>query len=259
MTIQPITVAGCRIPITLDINNNLQEIKKAIDWASENSVDILSTPECAVSGYLWNPDTWHDSRVQEINDAITEIKSYSKDKSVDIILGTSLFDNEKRWINCQKYILGGQDLFDYSKNQLTEVDSNFYQRRGYLPPLLNYKGHMISGLICNDYWASVFSNPEHGELLRYLRDNKVKIVFVSAFQFKDPGPGLLYYKWGEANLLMNSFMGNFYTVCSDTNTRTDGDAYSGDPCAPVGIIDYDGKWLEKGSDIEPCFFKQIVY
>jgi len=259
MNVKPITVAGCRLKITLDIDQNLIEIKKAIDWANEQSVEILSTPECALSGYLWEPESWDDPRIKKIHDGVEDLKQYSKDKNVDLILGTAAFDKEKNWINCQKFILGGKELFEYSKNQLTELDVRFYHQRNYLPPLLNYKGHMISSLVCNDYWAPVIKHPEHGELLRFIRDSNVKILFLGAYQIKEAGPDQLYYKWSEANLQMNSFLGNFYTVCSDTTTKTDGEIYQGDPCAPVGIVDTDGQWVIRGSDQEISYFKHVVY
>ena len=69
-----LTVGGCRIPVSLDIKANLAEIKKAIDWAADNSVDIMCTPECALSGYMWQPTSQEDPKVIEISAAIDELK-----------------------------------------------------------------------------------------------------------------------------------------------------------------------------------------
>ena len=71
----PVTIAGCRLDITLDIDKNLQEIKSAIDWSKENGVQLLNTPECALSGYLWKPDDISDPKIKEIDEALEEIKS----------------------------------------------------------------------------------------------------------------------------------------------------------------------------------------
>ena len=42
-----IRIAGAQIPInSYQISYNLNEIKKALDWAADNDVDIIQTPEC---------------------------------------------------------------------------------------------------------------------------------------------------------------------------------------------------------------------
>ena len=44
-------VAGAQIPVTKDLEYNKKEIFKALDWAKENEVDHILTPEGALSGY----------------------------------------------------------------------------------------------------------------------------------------------------------------------------------------------------------------
>ena len=39
-----IRVGGAQIPVTMDIEKNVQTIKTAMDWAKENSVNYLVTP-----------------------------------------------------------------------------------------------------------------------------------------------------------------------------------------------------------------------
>ena len=46
-------IAGAQIPVTNDVSKNYEAIKKACDWAIENNVDYLFTPENALSGYLF--------------------------------------------------------------------------------------------------------------------------------------------------------------------------------------------------------------
>ena len=51
-----IRFAGAQIPIhDEDIQYNKKEIFKALDWAKENNVDLIQTPEACLSGYgvLW--------------------------------------------------------------------------------------------------------------------------------------------------------------------------------------------------------------
>ena len=47
-----IRLAGAQLPVTVDIQANKKEILKAIDWAKENEVNHLLTPEAALSGYM---------------------------------------------------------------------------------------------------------------------------------------------------------------------------------------------------------------
>ena len=44
-------IAGAQIPVGSDIQSNKREILKALDWAKDNKVDHLLTPEGALSGY----------------------------------------------------------------------------------------------------------------------------------------------------------------------------------------------------------------
>ena len=52
-----IRIAGAQIPINdHSIQYNVNEIKKALDWAADNDVDIIQTPEASLSGYA--PNHW---------------------------------------------------------------------------------------------------------------------------------------------------------------------------------------------------------
>ena len=46
-----IRLAGAQIPVTQDIQYNKKQIFKALDWAKDNQVDHLVTPEGSLSGY----------------------------------------------------------------------------------------------------------------------------------------------------------------------------------------------------------------
>jgi predicted amidohydrolase len=255
-----ITIAGCRIPVTPNIPYNLEEIKKAIDWCANNSVDILVTPECSLSGYMWAPgfpNYDNDPKMIELSTATDQLIEYAGEKKIDLVLGTAGYDENGQWINMQKYILGGKWACDYSKNQLTELET-IYTARNFFPPVIDYKGHKISGLICNDYWANAIKTPNHGELLLFLKHSGVEVIFLSAFVFKWPGNDMAYYKWSEGHVLMNSMIGDFATVVSDSTTNVDGTEYQGEPCSPVGIANKDGKWVARGDDAEVSYFKFVL-
>ena len=51
-----IRFGGAQIPVGINIQANKKEILKAIDWAKENKVDHLLTPEAALSCLLYTSD-----------------------------------------------------------------------------------------------------------------------------------------------------------------------------------------------------------
>ena len=85
-----IRLAGAQIPVTLNVGKNINSIKSAIDWAKENSVDYIATPEASLSGYQENFNT------PELMDALATVEEYAKVSKVGLLLGTlweeKLFD-----------------------------------------------------------------------------------------------------------------------------------------------------------------------
>ena len=47
----PMRFAGAQMPCTPNVEANVKEIKKAIDYAVDNECDFLVTPEGSLSGY----------------------------------------------------------------------------------------------------------------------------------------------------------------------------------------------------------------
>ena len=62
-------IAGVQLPVSTNIQFNKKEILKAIDWAKENEVKHLLTPEGSLSGYGYK---WSDN-LDEIQDALKEV------------------------------------------------------------------------------------------------------------------------------------------------------------------------------------------
>lgn len=239
-----LTVGGCKIPVTHNIQSNLKEIKEAIDWASENGVQLMSTPECALSGYLWEPDDLlpgKDPKTKELEIAMEEVISYSKEKNVDLILGTAWYNKTGDWTNMQRYIFKGEVVYEYAKNILADADAQIYSRERLPPRIINYNGVNISGVICNDFWSNpVIYGGASGQILGYLMNNNVQIVFVSSFVPKEPGPENSFYHWHLGQISNMSLYCQFATVVSDSSTNVDGTEYNGPPAAPVGIWDMNG-------------------
>ena len=88
-----IRIAGAQIPIKdKDIQYNKNEIIKALEWAKENDVDLLQTPEGSLSGYVAS-DWWN--KLDELNDALKEVEDHQKKLGIELHLGTCLQETEE--------------------------------------------------------------------------------------------------------------------------------------------------------------------
>ena len=67
-----IRLAGAQIPNGADIQINKKEIFKALDWAKENEVDELLTPEGSLSGY----ETRWQNKMPELHEALFEVQEH---------------------------------------------------------------------------------------------------------------------------------------------------------------------------------------
>ena len=79
-----IRFAGAQIPVTPYIRRNVSTIKAAIDWAADNNVDYLVTPEASLSGY----NTQFDKEILVLAESLKEIETYAAEKQIGICLGT---------------------------------------------------------------------------------------------------------------------------------------------------------------------------
>ena len=87
-----IRIAGAQIPIKdNDIQYNKNEILKSLDWAKENNVDLIQTPEAALSGYNFN---FWEANMGEIVESLKEIESKQKEYGIGLNLGTCIVDYE---------------------------------------------------------------------------------------------------------------------------------------------------------------------
>ena len=88
---ESIRYAGAQLPVSGDIQYNKKEIFKALDWAKENEVDHLLTPEGSLSGY---GPKWTFNK-QELFDALREVEVKQKQSGVSLHLGTCHQENEE--------------------------------------------------------------------------------------------------------------------------------------------------------------------
>ena len=245
-----LTIAGCRIPVGMDIAANVIEIMRAIDWAHDNQVDLLVTPECALTGYLWAPQNRQDPRVQQLADCLMQIQEYSLLKAVDLVLGTACYNARGEWANMQAFIVAGHCVDHYEKQVLFGAERYVYTQ-GHRLTVINYREFKIAGLICNDIWSNPVLWPgESAELLQQLMRRKVDIIVVSANMPPAEEQQELFYTWTDSCLRMCSLTGDWNTVISDQTADR--------AVCPVGIVGRNSEWLVKGHDHAVDYFKFTV-
>ena len=118
-------IAGAQIPIIdKDIQYNKKEIFKALDWAKENDVDLIQTPECSLSGYGEN---WED-HIDELFAALKEIEDYQKELGIALNLGTSMLNMEANGYlkrnQIRHYDKGGLIYGETNKTYVVPADGN---------------------------------------------------------------------------------------------------------------------------------------
>lgn len=249
-----INAAGCRIPVSRDIDLNVKEIKSAIDRFSNTDVDILCTPECSLSGYLWKPYGINDPIISKVKDAIEEIREYSKKKKVDLILGTARVNDHNHWCNSQLFIVNGEIAHCHDKSILFHEETNVYSPGTEILPFI-YKGVKIAGLICNDAWANPFVfHDTSNRLLSYLSKEKVDVVFISANVPTDSFPRQLFYDWHKIWLSMAAGTLKLNFIVSDSTDISS----SGPAVCPVGVVSCNSMWVVQGDDKGRSYFSHPI-
>ena len=240
-----VRLGGAQIPINGDsIQFNKKEILKALDWAKDNEVDFILTPECALSGYK---STWQE-RFEEIQEALKEIENHQKKLEVGLHLGTMFKEPSPHGVlnrnQIRHYSKDGMLYALTNKTYIVHGDGNclpsFHPIQSFYMPDFDVTKNEFAessnklhgvGMICNDMWGAV---QEQGvdykpikALNEILTEKHVDIIFHSTNGYKfserdfkmnpeyNPEPYELsekdyivrdtFDKWNEAWLQMTAF------------------------------------------------------
>tara|TARA_A100000164_G_scaffold189664_1_gene168380 strand:+ start:958 stop:1923 length:966 start_codon:yes stop_codon:yes gene_type:complete len=178
-----IRIAGAQIPVSTDIQFNKKEIFKALDWAKENEVDHLLTPEAALSGY--KPEALWDNK-DELEEALKEIETHIASNNMDILfhLGTLFIEPETQGSinrNQVRHYEGrdGQCHIFSTTNKIACVGADSFVIPGDEINVLKLphrtdREYKMATLICNDMWEW-----DDNHMLNYKMSSKVQpdIIF----------------------------------------------------------------------------------
>ena len=264
MEIEKLRIGGAQIPVTADVHKNTVTIKTAIDWAEENKVDFMLTPEGALSGYL---NTFNELQSMDIDQEINEVVAYASKKNVHLILGTECIKSVAYgMVKCSqvRYYDDATQLIDTYDKQLPIPAENAYIG---LPPEgpVNLEGFGARGpysfkagtFICNDMWGQLKGQTVAIPDFQLYSYHKTDIIFHASNGFRGDEVGDEYNnkklrEFADINLWMNSRF-NIPIVTVDNCYKNNGEYYDGPTSSTSGII-YNGEWLVKASPSGTDYF-----
>jgi predicted amidohydrolase len=237
-----IRVAGAQIPVTQDIESNVQAIRRAISYAGQEGADILLTPEGSLSGYTPTFDR------QAIQEGLETVTGWAREAGLGLALGTCMVEADGVCYNQLRFYLPGGAYLGFHSKTLTcgtwddppRGEINDY---GVVPlRMFDYGGICVGGLICNDLWANPECTPvPDPHLSQQLARQGARIVFHAVNGGRSGSEwSRVAWQYHEANLRMRARAGGLWVVTVDNCHPVDL------PCsAPSGVIGPDGNWACK--------------
>lgn len=233
-------IALAQIPVVADVAANAETLHRAIDFAGENSADILLTPEGSLSGYTHRFDT------AQTAEALHDLTARAKDLQLGLALGTCFVENDGRCYNqIRFYDQRGTYLGFHSKT--LNCGSLDNPPRGEIEhysiaPLSTYEfsGVRVGALICNDLWANPGCTPQPDpHLSQQLAQMGARIIFHAVNGGRSGGEwSQVAWQYHESNLRMRARAGAVYIATVDNSFPADIDCSS-----PSGLLDPQGNWL----------------
>ncbi len=251
-----IRVSGGQIPVSRDIETNVSNIKRAIDYAISESADILLTPEGSLSGYT------HEFDTQAVHDALDYVTQKAREANLGLALGTCFVEpqDQKCYNQVRFYKPGGEYLGFHSKTltcgSLTEPPKGEINHYAISPlKTFDYNGVLIGGLICNDLWANPECTPvPDPHLTQQLSRMGARIIFHavnggrSASEWSD-----VAWRYHGSNLRMRARAGSLWIVTVDNCHPVDIRCSS-----PSGVINPQGEWVCRTEPKGEQFFNYTI-
>lgn len=252
-------IAGAQIPVTYNLQENISEIKTAIDWASNNDVDYLATPEASLSGFKENFNT------PELIDALSVIEKYAASKNVGLFLGTLweevLFDGTSELNNqIRVYNKQGQLVQYFVKKILCPLDNkigihfNAEFRIAWLETDDPNLFIPMAGVICNDLYGKEGMAPVMQKLYSY--NYKLYIHATNAERNVDAVHDSVFREYNDAVVRLVSYLSKDRAILTvDNSVGMDGkpsDTTSG----TSGVL-REGTWLTTVTDGTQYFYHDL--
>tara|TARA_B100000427_G_scaffold224344_1_gene188010 strand:+ start:2640 stop:3626 length:987 start_codon:yes stop_codon:yes gene_type:complete len=261
MTKDTIRLAGAQIPVGTNIQANKKEILKALDWAKENEVIYLSTPEGSLSGYA---NDWV-SNLDELRDAEKEVKNHQRKCGVNLFMGTCFREEEPAGL-LNRNMIRFYNSWDTENNPdnlplmilktYCIPHDNCIRRNAdqgiqsfFIPSGKDFSDGMAlkcAGMICNDMWGAI---EEDGTPLNELLINEdLDLIFhvTNGIKFSPTDKrqeSFDAYHNGFLRMTALKTLSTIVTVDSCTTWWWDGNEEDVDYCitsSESGVLDFTG-------------------
>lgn len=261
--ILPVRFGGAQIPITQDIPTNFAKLKQAIDWAKENEVEYLVTPEGSLSGY-WYSFAESEENIATLNDYLHRLIDYSTSKRVGLCLGT-LFREDEKWGKVQRNQLRFYDPWGHFcgvYNKIRTIASDAvcpgmdYSEAGGEHPSFQLRSQKfpqgyfeVSALICNDFYGEDQNGQTIARRALYslknrLGGNPVTLVIHPTYGFRgkevdeDLDAEILetFELWHENHVKQLSYSASIDVLTVDTISDFCGEVPPHNTSSPTGFV-----------------------
>jgi len=258
----PLRLAGAQIDCTTDINQNINNIKNAIDWAANNTVDYILTPEGSLTGYFPKWDSYDNRTINNVYLAEKEVVKYAQEKNVGLCLGTMWGEedtnfsegyrkeNQIRFYSKEGKFIGSSNK-TYTIPEYDQTVPNSSMPTKYLLPF-EHSAFEATGLICNDFWGGTFKNLPSLPLFAGER-LKTHVIFhaTNGFRGKMPNYDEITDIWHEGNLRMTSYNVGIPIITADSSCTFEGKQHK--TSSTSGIL-LNGIWVAKAPRIGTHYF-----
>lgn len=251
-----ITFGTAQIPVSQSIPENTITIKAAIDWAHDNSVDYLVTPEGSLSGYI--PSFNEVVEEEEIVLAVHDVVDYAAKRNVGLALGTKYKENGLVYNQVRVYDTEGKFCGAHNKMYtIPEYDRSIMPSR--IDPItIKHNGYEVKMLclICNDFWGGYLQGAGALPKLAVEKETKADIILHSTNAMR--GLGLkseeVLYDLHNSILKFTSFELHMHVVTADNSIRMDGIYCDNRTSSRSGVV-YNGEWLTEEKTSGTQYFK----
>lgn len=242
-----IRFAGAQIPCSDDLNKNVETIKAAIDWAAENSVDYLVTPEGSLTGYIPDFDT-RKRTFADVQNAAEQVVTYAASKNLGLFLGTL-------WIEMREKTQREDQIRYYDKSGKLSGSHTKIYRADYENTEPNFpvdnmvisdkSGNLnVLGMVCNDMWGGPIYKMMALPLLAEDLMSHMIVHSTNGFRGEEPEYDQIMDAWHEGNLRMFSFHLGIPILTVDNCWLTSGKEYQGQTSSQSGVLIH-GDWALK--------------
>jgi predicted amidohydrolase len=242
--IERLRLGGAQIPCTTNLAKNIETIKAAIDWAADNEVDYIITPEAALTGYITNFDTINGRTFEDVRAAEQELIEYVKEKQTGLILGTMWIDDDGTRRNQQRYYnLAGTLIGTVCKTY--PVDFEAVVAPTELQFVMLHIPHTTTlvktlGMICNDLWGRGYNYDCIANRAR-LAGAELIIHSTNAMRGANSLEDDVLNDWSNANLRFMSWATVKAIVTVDNSIKHDGTDWNGYTASESGVV-MQGTW-----------------